>query len=192
MKYRHFPGQTTTNPNNMRINLPWLLHLPHNRTVRDYSFARRFVRSTLNPPAHPCDGLGRVGPGCPYLSYPPKSLLAGVRVARRGKHLHHFFYLFFDSIFFAQNPSQGLPKGFPRDPKIDQKSSFSAKSLSQEPFFGGLLFPTLFSSFFWSILARFSIKNSCVFRRAFANPHAFFSTCRPSRSIVKTNTQHTF
>ena len=48
--YRHFPGQTTKNPNNMRINLPWLLHLPDNRTVRDYSFARRFVRSTLNPP----------------------------------------------------------------------------------------------------------------------------------------------
>ena len=51
--YRHFPGQTNKNPNHMRINLPWLLHLPDNCTVRDYSFARRFVRSTLNPPAHP-------------------------------------------------------------------------------------------------------------------------------------------
>ena len=36
--------------NNMRIDLPCLLHLPDKNTVRNYSFARRSVRSTLNPP----------------------------------------------------------------------------------------------------------------------------------------------
>ena len=45
--------------NNMRIDLPCLLHLPDNHTVRNYSLARRFVRSTLNPPAHPDQGWAR-------------------------------------------------------------------------------------------------------------------------------------
>ena len=48
-----------------------------------------------------------------------KSLLAGVRVFRRGYQLHPFFSVFFsDQNVSLQNPSRDLPTGFPRDPQI--------------------------------------------------------------------------
>ena len=49
----------------------------------------------------------------------PKSLLAGVRGARRGNHADDlFFIIFLVPKIPTQNPSKGLPKGPPRDPKI--------------------------------------------------------------------------
>ena len=83
----------------------------------------------------------------------PKSLLAGVRAARRGNHADDVFFDFFSaSKFSSQNPAQGLPKGLPRDPLSHPKSDFflnkSSPDPSSCPFFDGSLFFSLFSSIF--------------------------------------------
>ena len=61
-----------------------------------------------------------------HLGILPKSLLAGVRVTRRGNRADDLFFDFFcASKFSCQNPAQGLPKGPPRDSKITPKLMFS-------------------------------------------------------------------
>ena len=69
---------------------------------------RRDARSVNNPPAPP-RGEGVLDLAC--VSH-PKSFLAGVRVARRGKRLPDFFFIiFFASKFPLKNPLQGPPQG---------------------------------------------------------------------------------
>ena len=69
---------------------------------------RRNARSVNNPPAPP-RGEGVLDLAC--VSH-PKSLLAGVRVARRGNHPDDWFFNFFSaSKFSSQNPLQGPPQG---------------------------------------------------------------------------------
>ena len=61
----------------------------HDYTLHNYSRARRSVRSTLNPPVPPRDeGVLNLVWLAIIL---PKSLLAGVRVSRRGNLLVHYF-----------------------------------------------------------------------------------------------------
>ena len=89
-----------------------------------------------------------------------KSLLTGVRVTRRGNHLHLFFFIiFFDLIFSWQNPPQGASKEHPRDSKITENPTFCSKSRPQDPSSIGFSVDLCFSHFLGRFVVRFSWKN---------------------------------
>ena len=116
---------------------------------------RRDARSVNNPPAHPKDERRRAGPMPTNSSL--KSLLTGVRVSRRGKRLPDFFFIiFFASKLSTRNPTQGLPKGHPRDPQITRISTFCYKSRPRDPIFIDFLVDLCFSHFLTRFLVRFS------------------------------------
>ena len=93
----------------------------------------------------------------PHVGILPKSLLAGVRVTRRGNRLDLFFFIiFFDLNFSWQNPPQGASKEHPRDSKITENPTFCSKSRPQDPSSIGFSVDLRFSYFWGRFVVRFS------------------------------------
>jgi len=145
------------------------------------------VRSTWNPPAHPKDERRRARP-CPPVIL-PKSLLAGVRVTRRGKPLHHFFFDVFSVFHFPLKTAVFWPR---QGPKNRPKTAFWAqkgfpKSIFQLSFGRSSLFDV-----FWSLWDQFSMIFRCVFQNIFRRIRLFFSNRRTFKVIAMDGVLSTF
>ena len=165
----------------MRINLPWLLHLPDNRTVRDYSFARRFVRSTLNPPAHP----PRMGSGRVELSVPvslPKIPPSWSAPPAEAYLLPSSFFMFFLFPFFwPKIPPKAFPMASPGIPKSIQFRFFFTKVCPKSRLFGNFCCQLVFLCFSCPFWLLFPSKIDVFFVPFLEMFAFFFSTCRPLR-----------
>ena len=117
----------------------------------------------------------------------PKSLLAGVRVTRRGNHADdRFFIIFSASKISSQNPAQGFPKGPPRDPKITKNLSFSFQNRPKDHPFIRFSVDLCFYHFLDEFLVNFFGKNDTKNDASFHSGAFFFGTADPYDSMVFT------
>ena len=148
---------------------------------------RRDARSVNNPPAprrrrvRPCPLV----PGGPVVL--PKSLLAGVRVTRRGNRLDPFFFIIFsDLIFSCQNPPQGLSKEHLRDSRITPNLIFCRKRRIQNLISIDFSVDLCFSRFLGRFATRFPWKNNEKKQEFWHSCAGFFEVANPYDSIYFT------